>query len=371
MNILILNWKDTRNPEAGGAEIIAFEFAKRLAKDDHSVTFFCRQFIGGNSSENIDGVNIVRQGNRYTVYLRAMKYYLSLSKKPDIVIDMVNTLCWMTPLYIPKQKRVLYVNQLAKEVIFYELDKPYSYLAYIIEKLEYLLYKNTKVLCYSKSTKEDLVSFGIPEKNIHTFPLGLDHKRYFPDGKKSTFPLFIFVARLVRMKRADLCIDAMKFVIAKYNTAKLYVIGNGPEEDNLQRYIKRRKLSKQVVLVNKNNFFVKKSIKDIKVKLMQKAWVLLLPSVKEGWGMVVTEAAACGTPSIVTNVTGLIDSVEKNKTGVVLSNDPSPLELAGAMIELIENKEKLHKLSTQAREKSLQLTWDKSYKKFKQLILTP
>jgi len=44
MDILILNWKDVRNPEAGGAEIIAFEFARRLVKEGHHVTFFSRSF---------------------------------------------------------------------------------------------------------------------------------------------------------------------------------------------------------------------------------------------------------------------------------------------------------------------------------------
>src|SRR5581483_6881445 len=117
-----------------------------------------------------------------------------------------------------------------KEVLFYELPWPISWIAYILEKLEYLSYKNTRVLCYSESTKDDLISFGISPKNISVFSLGLDHDRYIPGGKKSVDPLFLFVARLVKMKRAALCIGVMKVLVNEYPKAKLAIIGNGPEE---------------------------------------------------------------------------------------------------------------------------------------------
>ncbi|HEX7041660.1 MAG TPA: glycosyltransferase, partial [Patescibacteria group bacterium] len=124
MDILILNWKDVKNPTKGGAEVIAFEFAKRLVKEGHSVTFFSRSFAGAQPEEIIDGVKIVRRGNPITVYIYAYFYYKNLSKKPDKVVDMVNTICWQTPLYVPKGNRVMYVNQLAQEVFFYELPFP-------------------------------------------------------------------------------------------------------------------------------------------------------------------------------------------------------------------------------------------------------
>ncbi len=368
MDILILNWKDVKNPEVGGAEIIAFEFARRLVKDGHNVVFFCRTFQGCLPEEEIDGVKIIRRGNKFTVYLHAFFYYLQLKKKPDRVIDMVNTIIWQTPLYVDYGRRVVYVNQLAKEVFFYEFPWPLSTIAYFLERFEYLPYLRTKFLCYSKSTKEDLISFGISSHLIRVFPLGLDHNRYKKEGKKTKDPLFIFVARLVKMKRADLCIEAISQLRKEFPKVKLAIIGNGPEEIKLKMLVRQKKLENYIEFVDKNNFFIDKNIHDIKVYYMQKAWALLLPSVKEGWGMVVTEAAACGTPAIVSNVTGLRDSVLHNKTGIILSKDPTCQELSKAMLRIIEERGLREKLGKGAIAWSKKFSWESSYEAFKKLL---
>lgn len=370
MDILILNWKDIKNPDAGGAEIIAFELARRLAKEGHKVTFFSRCFKNCLKEEIVDGVEIIRRGNKFTVYLWAYFYYKSLQKKPHKVIDMINTICWQTPLYVDKSRRIAYVNQLAKEVLFYEFFWPLSFIAYFLEKFEYSTYINTKFICYSKSTKEDLVLFGIKEQNISLFPLGMDHDRYKKNGKKSSNPLFIFVARLVKMKRGDLCIKAMKKVIKKYTGASLHILGNGPDEKRLQKLVIKEDLDKNIKFINKNNFFIDKNKKDLKVKLMQEAWALILPSIKEGWGMVITEAGACGTPAIVSDVTGLRDSVVDGKTGLILSKNPSDIELYETIIRVIEDSTLRQSISQGAYEFSKKFNWNTSYSSFKKLILT-
>lgn len=368
MNILFLNWKDVENPEAGGAEIIAFEFARRLVRDGHSVTIFSREFDNCELEKIIDGVRLVRRGSRLSVYPHAFFYHQSLKKKPDLVVDMVNTLSWQTPLYIPQKRRIAYVNQLAKEVLYYEFESPLSQIAYFLERFQYLTYRNTKFVCYSKSTKLDLESFGINSKSISVFPLGLDHRRYFPKGEKSKTPLFVFVARLVKMKRADLCINAMRKIVMRYPKAQLMIVGRGPEEDRLQERVKRLKLEKNIKFVLKDGFFIDQNPKDLKVRFMREAWALLLPSVKEGWGMVVTEAAACGTPAIVSGVTGLLDSVVENKTGLVLSKDPSADDLSKAMKKIILDKEFRETLSKNALTWGNKFSWDKSYKEFKNIL---
>lgn len=370
MNILILNWKDIRNPAVGGAEVIAFNFARKLVKEGHAVVFFARSFAGAVPKETIDGVTIIRKGNLLTVYLHAYFYYRNLKKKPDVVVDMVNTLCWQTPLYAKQSSVWMYVNQLAKEVFMYELPFPLSWISYYLERFEYMPYRNANALCYSRSTQQDLVSFGLTEKNIRLFPMGLDHDKYIPGKKKTAYPLFLFVARLVRMKRADLCILAMKEVITKHPDARLAIVGNGPDEMRLRKMIEENGLTDNAYIVDKNNFFIDKHAGDPKVELMQQAWCLLLPSVKEGWGMVVTEAAACGTPSIVTNVTGLCDSVQHGKTGLILQPNPSPKELADAMCKVIEDDKLRTKLTKGALEWAGNFNWERSYKGFKNIILS-
>jgi len=243
------------------------------------------------------------------------------------------------------------------------LPKPLSWIAYFLEKWQFKTYKKTPFLCYSQSTKDDLKSFAIPGKNVHLFSLGLDHKRYVPGGK-SPKPLFVLVARLSKMKRAALCVQAMEILIKKYPQARLAIVGYGPEEENIGKLVKEKRLSRNVLLPKKDILFFRKAKGDVKVKLMQEAWALLLPSVKEGWGMVITEAAACGTPSIVSNVTGLKDSVVKDKTGIVLSSNPTPKELASAMETIIKDRNLREKLSRNALLWAENFSWERSFKEF-------
>lgn len=368
MNILILNWKDIKHPQAGGAEVIAFELARRMVQKGNSVTFFCQSFKGAASNEEIDGICVIRKGNKFSVYLHSFFYYISLVVKPDKVIDMINTICWQTPLYVDRNRRIAYLNQLAKNVWFYELTLPKAILGYLFERLEYFTYKTTTFICYSESTKKDLTGLGIPSSHIRTFNIGIDHKRYFPIKNKSETPLFILVSRLVKMKRAILAVKAMNVVLQRYPDSKLLIIGNGPQEGELIGFVKKNRLSANVKFVTKNNFFFKKSIKDLKVKFMQEAWCLLMPSVKEGWGLVVTEAAACGTPAIVSNATGLRDSVINGKTGIVISKNPTPHELAEAMIFFIKDGNLRETLSKNAVIFAREFTWERSFKEFWKIL---
>ncbi|MDP3685262.1 MAG: glycosyltransferase family 4 protein [bacterium] len=369
MRILIYNWKDIKNPEAGGAEVVVFHLARRLVRDGHRVTVFSRTYRGCTPEEIIDGIRVIRRGSRLSIYLHAFFYYRSLGEKPDLVLDMVNTLCWFTPFYVPRAKRLLYVNQLAKEVLFYELPAPLSWVAYGLERLQFLPYRNTDTICFSESTKADLATVGIPGGRTRIFPLGIDHARYASGEKKSEFPLFVFVARLVKMKRADLCIRAMARVRSRHPDARLVLVGRGPDEGRLQRLIADLDLQQHVSLLHRDsNLLSDTANQEQKVRLMQRAWALLLPSVKEGWGMVVTEAAACGTPAIVSDVTGLRDAVVPDRTGLLIPPNPSAAELAAAMLRIIEDTSLRQRLSEGALDWSKNFDWEKSTQSFKTIL---
>lgn len=363
MNILILNWKDIKHPERGGAEIIVYELAKRMINDGHNVTWFCRSSNNCLPEETIDGIKIIRRGNLVTMYLMAPIFYWSQISKPDLVIDCSNTIYWQTPLWAWKSRKIAYLNQLAKEVFWYEYPPIISHFGWVIEHLQYLTYLHTRFLCYAPSTKQDLISVGVPERNINIFPLGLDHSRYKP-GKKSPTPLFICVNRLVKMKRTELAIQAMNIIKRKYPQARLIIVGTGYNRPSLQKLRNSLQLQTQVEFADENVWFFKNSSKDKKLQLMQKAWALIFPSVKEGWGMTVTECAACGTPSIVTNVTGLRDSVVAGKTGLIISANPSSQELAQAMTRLIIDVKLRNRLSLGALNMVSQFTWERSYHQF-------
>ncbi|MBI1870773.1 MAG: glycosyltransferase family 4 protein [Chlamydiae bacterium] len=367
MDILIFNWKDLDHPEVGGAEVITFELARRLVRDGHHVTWFCQHVKNLPSESVVSGIKIVRRGGTLSTYFCGYRYYRSLHKKPDLVIDMLNTLFWQTPLYV-RGNVFAYVNQLAQEVFFYELPKWIAAVAYFLERFQFLSYRRTPFLCYSRSTQGDLTQVGIPLKNVRVFPMGLDHERYQP-GEKASFPLFLCVSRLVRMKRVDLCIHAMQELVRKHPQAKLCIMGYGYERKRLEKICHELSLNGNVYFHDQDVLFFEKNSRDQKVFLMQKAWALLMPSAKEGWGMTVTESAACGTPAIVSRVSGLIDSVVEGRTGIILSKNPTSKELCEAMSQIIEDVSFRETLSKNAIEWSQNFEWEKSYQNFKELII--
>lgn len=367
MNILIYNWKDLKHPEVGGAEIITHHIAKRLVSRGHQVTWFCRSFPGAPEHDRYDGIAVMRRGGLLSTYYHGWRYYRSLPKKPDLVIDMLNTIFWQTPLYARDSRVVAYVNQLAKEVLYYQMPWPLAGFAYQIEPLQFLSYRSTPFVCYAQSTKDDLASVGIPKQLIAVFPLGLDHGRYQP-GKKAASPLFVTLGRLVGMKRNNLVIKAMTHVTSHVSNAKLIIIGEGPEKERLKRLSERLKLSGSVVIQDKDVWFFGKNARDQKIELLKQAWALVIPSAKEGWGMVVTEAAACGTPAIGTAVTGLKDSIRHDSTGLLVAADPTPHELAQAMIGLAQNRALREQLGRNALRFAKTLDWDKSFDDFRSAV---
>lgn len=367
MKILIYNWKDLKHPEVGGAEIITHQIAKRLIKRGHEVTWFSRNFPGGNEHDRYDGIEVVRAGGLMTTYWHGWRYYRFLNPKPDLVIDMLNTLFWQTPLYARQSKILVYVNQLAAEVFYYQLPWPLAGFAYQLEPLQFLPYRKVPFICYANSTKDDLASLGIPRRDIAVFPLGLDHSRYRP-GKKSPTPLFVTLGRLVKMKRNDLVIKAMAEVAKQLPSAKLVIVGDGPDKQRLLQLIRRLKLNANATIADKDVWFFGKSSKDQKIQLLQQAWALVIPSVKEGWGMVVTEAAACGTPSIGTDVTGLRDSIKHGETGLLVSTHPSPAELAEAMLKIATDERLRRRLGRNAIVFAKTLDWDRSFEQFRSAV---
>jgi glycosyltransferase involved in cell wall biosynthesis len=367
MEILIYNWKDIKNPLVGGAEIITHIYAKQLVADGHRVTWFCRSFPNAKQKETIDGITVIRRGGVLTTYWEGYRYYRSLTKKPELVIDMLNTFAWQTPLYAKESKVVQYVNQLAKEVWDYGLPPPFSWCGKLFEYLELVPYHHQKVITYAPSTVDDLVAWGYERSKIFQFRLGLDHSRYRP-GKKASYPLLVFVARMVANKRPDLVVKAFAEVLKKQPTAKLALVGSGPFKPKVDALIKRLGIAEQVLMPEKDILFFQKVAGDQKVRLMQEGWCFVHPSVKEGWGMVITEAAACGTPSIATAVTGQVDAVKDGKTGLLISQNPTVDELAIAMLKVIEDDTLRETMSANCLDWAAEFNWEKSYQLFKEAL---
>ncbi|HYM65041.1 MAG TPA: glycosyltransferase family 4 protein [Candidatus Sulfotelmatobacter sp.] len=353
MNILILNWRDTKNPKSGGAELVTLEHAKAWVKKGHKVTWFTSEFEGSKKEEKIDSVNIIRRGNYLTVFFYAPFFYLFSRNEFDLVIDEIHGIPFFTPLYVRKPK-IAFIHEVADEIWDYMYPFPFNKIGKILERLIFVFYKNVKFMTASNSTKAVLKKFGIKEKNITVIISGLSDKPINKLPIKEKLPTFIFVSRVVKMKGIEEVVKAYFHILRSVKDANLWIVGNGEK-----KYVNSlKKMMESYSISTKVKFFGHVS-NDKKLELMRKSQLLLHASVKEGWGLVVIEAASQGTPSVVYNVAGLKDSVVNDKTGIVISKN-IPSELGERAMELLENKKKYYIFQKNGIQRAKSLKWEKS-----------
>jgi glycosyltransferase involved in cell wall biosynthesis len=354
LRILILNWRDIKNPEAGGAETYIHNVAKRLVKEGNELTLFTAKFKNARSEEEIDGVKIVRQGDKSTVYLKARTFFRKVKNKTDLVIDSINTVPFFTPLYINEKPKVALIFQLTGHVFYKVIPKPIAYIAKNAEPLIYkILYHKVQSIVLSQSVKDELVRIGLPESNINVAEPGVNLNFYTP-GEKTKYPSVLYLNRIVPYKNVDDLIKAFRIVISMVPNSKLLIVGcRGTRYENyLKKLVRELNLSSSVK-------FYPFATGEKKRDFLQKAWVHVLPSTKEGWGISVTEAAACGTPTVAYNVTGLRDSVKHNITGFLVPYKDINA-LAKSIANILSDEELRREMSTRAREEALKFTWDRT-----------
>lgn len=373
-NVLILNWKDIKHPEAGGSELVIHELAKRLVKDGIKTDFLTSKFPGTNKFEEIDGIGFIRLGNKYTHNFLALIYrILKLRNKYDLIIECVNTAPYFSNFFKGNSKVVLFYHQLAREIWFYETMFPINILGYMFEAFyTYIqaLFQN-KVITISQSTKSDLLRFGFKDDNIFIIPQATNIKplQKLSDSitKEEKFTI-LYLGSFRKMKRVDEILRAFHRMIAiehrisRKGNIKLWIVGRGPikEVNKLQSFVAKKGLQDKVY------FWL--GVDDQKRnELIQRSHLLTNTSLKEGWGLVVTEAAQLGVPSVVYSVDGLRDSVVDCKTGIILNHNTSS-DLITAWEDLFDDRKKLEGLRKEAWKLNKSLNFDNSYLKFKGIL---
>jgi len=356
LKILWYNWKDIMHPEAGGAEIYTHEIAKRLVAYGNEVTLFTSTFPGCMKTEYLDGVRIIRAGGRYTVYRYAKKFYRERFsiEKYDVVIDEVNTRPFLTPKYVDGGEKIIaLIHQLAREYWFYETFFPINLIGYYILE-EYWLrnYIDRPTITVSNSTMDDLKRLGF--KNIYIVYNGLNVEPVDRVPEKSDNPTIIYVGRMKRVKKPQDVIEAFKIVKEKIRDVELWMVGDG--------YLRRKLMDKAKDV--KFYGYLDKKAKD---ELVRKAWILVAPGVREGWGQVVTDANALGTPVVGYNVPGLRDSIKHGYNGLLIEKD-NINALAEGIITLIEDNDLRKRLSINAIKWAKKFNWDKSAKEFERAL---
>lgn len=357
MKILWFTWKDRLNPLAGGAELINEGLAQKMVEAGHTVKLIVAGYKGCKKSEIINGYEVIRLGNRYTVYFLAFLYYRNhLRNWPDRVIEEVNTLPFMTQWYVKEKSRFLLVYQLCREIWFHQMIWPFSLFGYLLEPVYLYLLRKNIVLTESISTKNDLKKYGFEEEKIHVFPVFLDQswlQLKLEHKRKSEFIILSF-GSIRSMKQTHDQIRAFEMIKDKIPSARFVLAGSaqGKYGEKVLHMMKKSPYSHDMTYLGSVSEFDKR-------KLMTDSHVILVSSVKEGWGMIVSEAGALGTPAVVYDRDGLRDSVRNKETGFVVP--PNPTDMAQAVLTLYNDSTLYATMCRTAIQYNQRFTLEKSY----------
>ena len=319
MRILAYNWRDLAHPRAGGAEVYLQSVAREWVEAGHEVTIFSAAVAGKPAEELVDGVRVIRRGGRIGVYREAKRYWQrDGAGQYDLVLDCVNTRPFLCPRFVRNVPVVALIHQVAREVWHYETPWPIAVVGrYLLEPLWLRAYRDVPVVTVSESSRESLAQYGlrrvtvVPEGWVPAFP---------PPVEKESVPTVVFIGRLSANKRPDHAIAAFGLARRQLPDAQMWVIGSGPEEARLRK------------LAGPGVTFLGHVPEEAKRERLGRAHALVATSVREGWGLVVTEAAASGTVAIGYDVAGLRDSIGASG-GILTRADPG--SLAAGLVELL------------------------------------
>ncbi len=319
MRILIYNWRDLEHPLKGGAEVYTDQVARVWVEQGHQVTVFTSK-VDGRSEWDIapGGYQVIRRGSRHGVYPSARRFWEEEGRGHfDLVVDEVNTRPFGCPRWVSDTPVVAVIHQVAREVWFHETPLPVALMGrFWLEQHWLKAYQDVPTVTLSQSSRQSLYQYGLRDVTVvapgfHPRPGSVSCT------SRSDEPTFVFVGRLSSNKRPDDALRAFELIRTRVPEARLWVLGVGPMEERL-----RRRFSENVE-------FLGHSSEQEKLDRMARAHALLVTSVREGWGLVVTEAASVGTPAIGYDVPGLRDSIAAS--GGLLVH-PQPEQLASTVI---------------------------------------
>jgi glycosyltransferase involved in cell wall biosynthesis len=366
MKILWFTWKDMEHPFAGGAEVVGETIRENLVRDGHEVIVLTADFgnpTDSNHKSDIyrNGVRIIRLGNQWSVYYRAYQYYKEhLHEWPDLVIDESNALPFFARFYVT-QRSIYFIHQLARKVWFYQMFFPIHILGYLLEPIYVWMMRKSDTITVSKSTKNDLLRFGFEESRIHILSQSIRMKpiRSLEEVRKFEDPTLLYLGTIRPMKRPHEVIKAFYMLKKDIPNLKLIVAGMsvGRYGKKIEKMVKNSEYKDSIVYLGKVS-------EERKRELMENSHIICVTSIKEGWGLIVTEAASQGTPAVVYNVDGLRDSVQHNITGLVTEQN-TPTHLATQIKKMLDDTTVYNRLQTAAYRYACSLTVEHMYETFK------
>jgi len=346
--ILVLNERDLRHPRAGGAEVHCFEIFRRLVAAGDRVTLLASCFPGAPAEEMVDGIRVVRRGSRIGYYAHVPAVYRRLRRdgRIDVIVEDLNKFPFFARLWV-REPLVVFAHHLLGRTAFRQVSLPIAAATYLAERLVPRVYRGLPVVLYSPSTRDELLRGGVRPRDVHLVPIGLDHERYRPGPEPlPPVPTVLALGRIEPYKRTELIVDA----VAELPGVRLVVAGTGTGMEAVRARVQARGLAGRVELRG----FVDE---EEKVRLLQTSHVVASASEKEGWGLTVLEAAACGTPAVAADVPGLRDAIRDGETGLLVP-PARPAALARALARVLGDPALRARLGAAALRMAASFDWD-------------
>lgn len=355
LRILLINWQDRENPQAGGAEVHLHEIFGRLAERGHDV----RAVVGGWGAAprrtTLDGIDIRRVGGRQTFPLHVVRAVRdALRQRPaDVVVEDINKIPLYTPAWLDVPIVAL-VPHLFGTTAFAEAAWPMAAAVWTAERAIPRVYRRTPFHAISEGTADDLVARGIERERITVIHPGIDHGTFAPapPAERDERPTLLYVGRLKRYKGIDVLFEALARLAMDGHDIHLCVAGRGDDRSRLERVAADLGMAERVR-------FLGYLSEAEKVRRLQRAWVAVYPSPKEGWGITNVEAAACGTPVVASDSPGLRESVLHGETGFLVPHGDSAA-WAAALGSLVGDPGLRARLGRGAIAHAARFSWDRA-----------
>ncbi len=345
----VLAWRDLDDEEAGGSELHLTEVTRRWAAAGLEVCVRTSEVSGEPTSVVRDGVEVVRRSGRYKVFLQgALAEILGRHGRRDALVEVWNGVPFLTPLWARGPRMAIQHHDHA-DMWPLVLSPRLARLGSLIEcRLAPLCYRSTPVVTLSTSSRAGLIDgLGHRPDGVHVVEPGI-HPRFSPAGRRDADPLVVSVGRLTASKRVDVVIRAFAEAQDRVADLRLEVIGDGPEQSSLLTLVADLGVADSVV-------FRGRISDDDLVEAYRRARLVVSASISEGWGMTLTEGAACGTPAVATDIAGHRDAVDDGRSGLLAADDSA---LSGLMVEAVGSR--WDQLSAGALTFATRFDWDRT-----------
>ena len=352
----------------GGAEKRVWEVSRRLADRGHEVHIFGMKFWDGKDIVERDGVHlhgICGPGKLYVGGRRsigaAIRFSTKLLSSFRGDFDVIDAQQFP---YLPCFSAMVHskLRRAPLVITWHEVWGDYwrEYLGRM-GLLGMLAEMGTvrlpeKIIPVSERVREDLIGMGVAAERMEVVGNGVDLEKIASVEEKFKVYDVVYVGRLSRHKRVDLLIEAASLLKDEIPDMRCGIVGDGPEMSALTRLAEELNMGENIDFVG----FL--DAEEDVIAMMKSSKIFVLPSMREGFGISVLEANACGLPAVVVDAekSAAADLIKEGVNGSVC--DPSASSIASKMAELLRG-DSYKQMSSSSQDLVKGHGWDEIAKK--------